>query len=145
MNTGQFNQIIHDFAAKDVPELIVAVQRGICLDALPRLVDRTPVDTGNARGNWQVGIGERPQGTVHPPLIPSLGHPRYPRPSLSLIGQQTVDEGSRFIRDNLVTFCVCHLTNNVHYILELEDGKSRQTKPHQILELTFDEIVAAYT
>ena len=144
MNIRAFNQIIQDFATKDVPALVVAVQRRIVLDALPRLVDRTPVDTGNARGNWQVAIGERPTGTIHPPLIPSLGYPRYPRPSLSLIGQQTVDEGSRFIRDNLVTFCVCHLTNNVHYILELEDGKSRQTQPHQILALTFDEIVAAY-
>lgn len=144
MNLREFNQIIHDFAHRDIPELVVTIQKRICLDALLRLVDRTPVDTGNSRGNWQIAIGERPQGTVHPPLIPSLGHPRYPRPPLSLIGQQTVDEGSKFIRENLVTFCECHLTNNVHYILELEDGKSRQTRPHQILELTFDEIAATY-
>lgn len=144
MNVRQFNQIIQDFAVVDVPLLVVTAQKEICLDALPRLVDRTPVDTGNARGNWQVTIDVQPTGTVNPPLISSLGHPRYPRPPLSLIGQQAVDDGSKVIREQVKTFCICHLTNHVHYIIELEDGKSRQTRPAQILSVTFDEIVAAY-
>lgn len=152
MNVREFNQILQDFAHKDVPELVVTIQKKICLDALLRLVDRTPVDTGRARGNWQVTIGHRAQNVVPDSALPlplpsrwSLGWPpRHPRPDLSFVGQRAVDDGSKFIRERVVTFCECHLTNNVHYILELEDGKSRQTRPHQILELTFDEIAATY-
>jgi len=50
----QFNFEIDNFVKKLVPEEIVLFQKKIALEALRKLVKRTPVDTGRARGNWQV-------------------------------------------------------------------------------------------
>ena len=44
-----------------------AVLRKIAFDLFSRVVLRTPVDAGMLRGNWQVGIGTMPTGTVANP------------------------------------------------------------------------------
>ena len=47
--------------AKLAPNLVL---RKIALDLFTAVVKRTPVDTGMLRGNWQVGLGSMPSGTV---------------------------------------------------------------------------------
>ena len=44
-----------------------AVLRKLSLQLFSAVVLRTPVDTGMLRGNWQVGIGSMPTGTVANP------------------------------------------------------------------------------
>lgn len=38
--------------------------RSIVLTIFSGVLEKTPVDTGSARGNWQVGYDRMPQGTV---------------------------------------------------------------------------------
>lgn len=58
--------------------------RAAALVAFTTAVSNTPVDTGRLRSNWQLGVGELPEGSVlgfedgeggtnyEPPLIPDL-------------------------------------------------------------------------
>ena len=144
MTGPEFIRSLRAFADKDVPELIRTVHRKITLEALTRLVLRTPVDTGRARANWQVAIGARPQGEVQ---FPSRAHhlftePPSEPPPLSTAGQEAVDQGQKVV-EQIPAFAISHVTNNVAYILKLEDGGSRQS-PHGMLVLTFEELTEMF-
>lgn len=98
--------------------------RSVALEALGRLIRRTPVDTGRARANWNVAIGDvdpthdvdvmDPQGTV------ALQG-----------GQQVIGEfraGERLF-----------LTNSIPYVPELERGHSKQA-PQGMVAVTAAEM-----
>jgi hypothetical protein len=145
MSPSDFIKEINQFGAQDVPELVQTIHQKITLEGLMRLVSRTPVDTGRARGNWQVALGSRPAGAVdvagllprHDPPLPSL-------PSLAVTGQAALDDGQKVI-DTIRPFMVSHVTNNVSYILLLEDGGSKQCPPNGMLVLTFEELAEMFT
>lgn len=63
MNLNQFGDKIKRVAA-DVPKNANEIVRKVALAADQTIVMATPVDTGRARANWQVGIGAAPAGTV---------------------------------------------------------------------------------
>ena len=63
MNLNQFGDKIKRVAA-DVPKNADEIVRKVALAADQTIVMATPVDTGRARANWQVGIGAAPAGTV---------------------------------------------------------------------------------
>lgn len=60
MSLQDFNEAVHNFSRAVVPEEAKRFQRWLTLEALRRIVLRTPVDTGRTRGNWQVGLNEIP-------------------------------------------------------------------------------------
>lgn len=41
---------------------MVLLHKKVALDMFRRVILKTPVDTGRARGNWMLGINEMPQG-----------------------------------------------------------------------------------
>jgi len=110
VNAAQFNQIVNQ-SNKDIPTLMSELQRKVALEALRRLVFRTRVRTGRARNNWQVGIGARPKEVLHPAKQKfngdKSGRAAYARCASGI--------------SKLPPFGVCHITNNVEYILYLED------------------------
>jgi len=126
MDAAQFNQVIRAFGEQVVPRLVQTAQRKICLDGLSKLVKRTPVDTGRARGNWQVGINQQPRGDTG---------------RLDPAGDSTIAGGNAAIQQ-LPPFCICHITNNVDYILDLENGHSAQA-PNGMLAVTFEELASS--
>lgn len=63
MNLNQFGDKIKRVAV-DVPKNADEIVRKVALAADQTIVMATPVDTGRARANWQVGIGSAPAGTV---------------------------------------------------------------------------------
>lgn len=63
MNLNQFGDKIKRVAV-DVPKNADEIVRKVALAADQTIVMATPVDTGRARANWQVGIGNAPSGTV---------------------------------------------------------------------------------
>lgn len=63
MNLNQFGDKIKRVAV-DVPKNADEIVRKVALAADQTIVMATPVDTGRARANWQVGIGAAPAGTV---------------------------------------------------------------------------------
>lgn len=106
-------------ADKEAGELSLQFQRRISLEALRRLVNRTPVDTGRARGGWQVRrtATENDNGKI------DAG------------GGSTIAEGFSVINRITVPFGVIVIFNNVEYIVFLEEGSSSQA-PQGMVALT---------
>jgi len=118
----QFNKEIQDFA-KTVPDKVTELQKKIVLEALRRLVQKTPVDTGRARGNWQVTIGNPAGGQLD---------------TTDADGQATIAAGLAAIA-GLPDYQVVWISNNVDYIENLEHGHSQQA-PEGMLSITIGEL-----
>jgi hypothetical protein len=119
----QFNAEVRDFAVKVAPEEAVTMQRAIVLEGLRRLVMKTPVKTGRARGNWQVSIGKDTDSILD--VTDKTGGPTILRGTAPVLGLR-----------QLIT---CYITNNVEYIEALEKGHSQQA-PAGMLAVTYEEL-----
>lgn len=119
----QFNVEIDRFARRVVPNEIVKFQKKVVLEALRRLVMKTPVKTGRARGNWQVTISAAAAGQL----------------------DQTDEDGAPTIAAGLAAlqglppFDVVWISNNVDYIEKLEHGSSQQA-PQGMMSVTVAEL-----
>jgi hypothetical protein len=96
--------------------------RAAALDMLGAIVQRTPVDTGRARGNWQTTIGAPAGGTVTT-LDPSGALAR----AKALGALATFKGGSSVF-----------IVNNLPYIVPLEYGSSKQA-PAGMVRITLRE------
>lgn len=122
LNGPEFLSDINE-ANDEVGELSLLFQRRIALEALRRLVNRTPVDVGRARGGWQVRqtATENDNGKI------DAG------------GGSTIAEGFSIISRITVPFGVIVLFNNVEYIVFLEEGSSSQA-PQGMVALTIQDL-----
>lgn len=127
MKVESFNQALRDFARKHLPAQVAVMERKVCLEGLRRLVEKTPVDTGRARGGWQVGIAEHPRGQTDR-LDDTVSADESP----------TVAAGSAVIAEIKMPV-KCIIANNVEYIEALENGHSQQA-PNGMLGLTVQEL-----
>lgn len=84
--------------------------RKVMIDLDQRVVLKTPVDTGRARSNWLIGLGN-PE--------------RSSRLSVDQSGGATIIENTREILQSKPGQDIW-LSNNLPYIQELETGSSRQ-------------------
>lgn len=117
MSTVRFNADLNAFAKKlDVS--LDTVVRKVALDAYGRVTKKTPVDTGRARANWNVGAGR-------PDLRVDKSATRIKRPSLKR------GDGKKVI----------FITNNLPYINALENGHSTQA-PNGMVQGTLNELAA---
>ena len=106
---------------KSIPDEVVKPARDkIAIQALRGVVLKTPVDTGRARGNWQIG--------ENPPEIARLDP----------AGALAIADGTAGIL-RAAAFDVITIANNLPYILGLEEGRSRQA-PAGMVGLTLAEI-----
>jgi len=104
----------------------VYVFRGTALDIFSKVILRTPVDTGRARGNWQCSINNLASGET-------TGTGR------SALGRAKNATGKAKITDKI------YLINNLPYIKKLEYGSSQQA-PRGMVRVTlseYDRIVQA--
>ena len=118
-NLPEFNLALEKFAKSIPAELIPTLQRKIGLEALRRIVLKTPVDTGRARGNWQTTIN-RSVESEHWQTDP-------------------IEAGTATLAGEIPPYAVVYLTNNVIYILPLEHGHSKQA-PYGMVGLTLEEL-----
>lgn len=100
-----FNQELERFAQTLGPTQVVPFQKKVALDLLARIVRKTPVDTGRARGNWQTTINvfsneERFSASPGNDAVIAL--------------------------TSMPAFAIVYITNNVPYIKFLEQGSSSQ-------------------
>jgi len=102
--------------------------RRIALEVFRGVILKTPVDTGRARGNWQIGMSFA-TGTLE----------RDDKGGNAALGDvlQALRPGVFANGGTLV------LTNNLPYIGKLEHGSSMQA-PSGMVKLTIAEIVAKY-
>lgn len=126
-NIKQFNESLNmaskRFHSEDVPKFIVMVS----LEVFRRIILRTPVDTGRARGNWQIEI-DRPASGV----IEITG-------TESRMTEEAINREVGKLR-NLSPETVVHITNNVDYVYYLEYDKRSKQHPEGMVEITLQEM-----
>lgn len=88
-------------------------QRVVAVEVFQRIIERTPVDYGFARGNWQVAIGA--------PILSTIDRTD---PS----GAATKAAGNAVIA-SVVPYCALYISNSAPYITVLEDGGFVPTDP----------------
>lgn len=109
-NLDEFERALVRFTERELPAAVAEASRGLALAVLEGVVRRTPVDTGQARANWQVGLGRAPGGTLGA-TDPS--------------GGTTIARGARLIA-RAQPFEAIWIVNNLPYVVELEHGSSTQ-------------------
>lgn len=124
-NFAAFNQELIDFSEKLVPVKAAQFFRLVALKILRGVVLKTPVDTGRARGNWQAAVNSEPTAEIN----------RQDKE-----GESTIEEGGKSIA-NAVIGDTIFITNNVPYVLYLEEGTDKMP-PQKMLAHTLQEIEA---
>lgn len=99
----------------------------VILEVLRRIVLRTPVDTGRARGNWQVEIGSAASGTLE--VTGSTGE----------MASFAINSGAAKL-SLIPAFSLVHITNNLEYISYLEYDKRSPQFPEGMVEITLTEM-----
>lgn len=103
------------------------IKAGAAIAFSTAVIEDTPVDTGRAKGNWQLTIGDPAEGVV----------------------DDTAQEALRKVsfRSNYGSiFDVNYLTNNLPYIERLEFGYSEEKAPDGMVRknvIRFDRLVQA--
>ena len=110
-----FNADVRTWANTVPPERLLLAHRKLALEALSRVVKRTPVDTGRARGNWQASI----ESEVDAEIPAAVAEKR---------GAGAITAEALTVTKALQPYGVVFIQNNVPYILPLEDGHSAQAR-----------------
>lgn len=126
-NVREFELAIDRFESEELPEASRRHQQDIAIEALESVVKLTPVDTGNARGGWEVSLGS--------PSASTSG-------SRDPIGAATVASGAARIRQ-APAYSLIWIHNGVAYIGKLEDGRSQQA-PRGMVARTLADLRSKY-
>ena len=122
-NHEEFAKALQGWARIVPPQLAIVVQKKVALEALTRIVNRTPVDTGRARGGWAITL-----------TSPSQAKSRR----ADRDGGGTISQGAQRL-EALKPYSVVWITNNVDYIRYLEQGTSKQA-PNGMVAITLQEL-----
>lgn len=98
------------------------ITRAATLELFSGVIRATPVDTGRARGGWQTGVGSAPEGD-NKRLDKSAAK------SIAEVEQNTPAGAGQ----------VTYLANNVPYIMNLEQGTSKQA-PEGMVRKNMDRV-----
>lgn len=121
MALGTFELDIARFVVKAKGNFDV-VFRKISLDLFKRVVIKTPVDEGRARGSWSVAIGAIPANEVH--ANDKTGTVTMARVAAAVLGLKAGD--------------IIYMVSNLEYIRPLEYGHSKQA-PNGMVRLSVAE------
>lgn len=144
VNIEQFNKEINNYAKRLLPAQFKKFFLLIGFDALRMIVMNTPVGNtalwkkpppagsgytgGRARGNWLVSINEHSEQEVQR----EDGE-----------GDSTISEGEQ-IMQGVRPGDVINITNNVPYIVALEEGHSSVQAPQGMVALAFEVLRQKY-
>lgn len=126
---SSFSADLAKFAAATKRTMTQTYQQ-VCLELATRIVIRSPVDTGQFRGNWQLGDGGPDLRTDSPFDKQALGSP----PSAGSFGRWVDQlEGAR------AGYSIVYITNSLPYARRLEyEGWSKQA-PAGVVGVTLVE------
>ena len=99
-----------DRVSKGLGDFVLQIQRNIIEEVATEVVERTPVDTGFARGNWTPGVNAPPIGTTT-----TLDKQAIASPARIVAVAQIARLGDTF-----------YISNNADYIGLLAGGYSPQ-------------------
>lgn len=111
-----------------IPLMVEFATRKLALEALSRLVIRTPVLTGRARANWNLSLNTPDDSFSMSDVDPG--------------GGATIDAGFSTLLQ-LAPFELVWITNNLPYIEFLEDGGSGQA-PEGMVAVTVAELESEF-
>ena len=114
------------FQADTEQRALLTIKR-IVLEMFKRVMQRTPVDTGNARANWDIGINAIPDGFEATVETGELGD----------ISQRAFAKGLTEF-ESFKIGDTAYIVNNVEYIGFLEDRRSDQA-PNGMVKITVRE------
>ncbi len=109
---------------------VAAVMKRLTLEAFTRVVQRSPVDSGRFRANWQVGVGTRPDGQVAGTDLQAQGSPPDGAAVNAALGALTAVGPATD---------ATYVVNNLPYADALENGHSKQA-PQGMVEVTVAEL-----
>lgn len=112
-------------ASREVPGMHLTFQKRVAIEGLRRVVLKTAVDTGRARGSWQAA------GTTNEALTGRLD------PG----GSDSIAKGTASLRGIRKPFRIMFIFSNLPYIVPLEDGHSQQA-PQGMVAITRRELAA---
>ncbi len=136
-NIAAFEREVRKFSETLPAKFFVPFQKKIALEVLSRVVRRTPVDTGRARGNWNTAIGQV-DNTVRE-VQSAGGSEAIAAPgSEGEAGRDAIDRGLAKLAE-LRPFQTVWISNNVSYIEFLDKGSSQQA-PEGILAGALAEV-----
>lgn len=130
---GLSSNSLADFAqqmnrrADEVQRNTTGLNRRVTLSIIEAIVRATPIDTGKAKINWQVGLNSPVQTIIDAPSSPSTA-------------ASTANSSARtvMLEYNSLNHTTVHITNNLPYIGRLNDGWSRQA-PANFVERAIEE------
>lgn len=132
---SEFNRALMETAKELLPQQVALFQQKIVMDLLRRFVVKTPVDTGRARGNWQVTISSTDS------QVAIQGAPdkddKANSPKAETAAADAVTKSIQVV-NSIKPFSITYITNNVPYIVYLEDGTSTQA-PVGMVSLSIHE------
>ena len=102
--------------------------RRIAGEMLQQVVVATPVDTGQARGNWRVSVGVLDKKTDQ---------------TQDKSGQGSISKGIATIQSGGGIGKIVYLSNSLNYIKKLNDGWSMQA-PKNFMQISFMNVVNKY-
>jgi hypothetical protein len=119
----------------EVPKALIAdVRRVYALEIFKRVVERTPVDTGNARSNWLVSVGEQ-SDEYNPATVTKRKITRGKNKGVTVTKATPHQTFNKTMRagDLGITFSgddTIYIQNNTPYIRKLEYGGYPKNPKH---------------
>lgn len=125
-NLVNFNKALIS-ASENIKGDMIRFYKAVCFETFKRIVNRTPVDTGRARGNWQMEVGKAASGTLN--VEGSAGE----------VASKALNQATGKL-SSITPFSIVHITNNVEYIYYLEYEKRSKQAPQGMVEITITEM-----
>jgi len=128
-----------DWLALAVEGDLQTIVKKVCIDIFARIAERTPIDTGRSRANWNISFGKEPPSDEE--KYEPFGDVRKSK-TKGKAGKSTM--ASKVIKQKIEGFDFdltdeyIIIYNNVHYIEYLENGHSRQA-PAGMVAVTLTE------
>jgi len=113
--------------------------RGVALEAHGRIIRRTPVDTGRARGNWNIGVNAIDRSVDGETKDSSRKKGGKTKRRASGAAQKSIQGGQGKILGDFQAGDRLFITNALPYVPDLEKGSSKQA-PQGMVAVTKAEM-----
>jgi hypothetical protein len=113
--------------------------RAVALDIFSRIIVKTPVDTGRARGNWMIDINRAPEGMLTVGFGPGVAEGGDRGANASAAQANAMLQAERLVRFRVGA--TISIRNTLPYIVKLEHGHSGQA-PAGMVKVTLQEVGA---
>lgn len=142
-NIEEFNKAVAKVADTLAEEQLVLLHKKIVIELLHGVLMKTPVKTGRAKNNWQVGIGSAPDSVMGPIVRTNKHKIAADQSAKSAEAQRRAQARARPIIERIKAYQLVWLVNNADYISFLENGSSKQA-PNGMLATTIAELTTYF-